>query len=218
MSARARMLRAEVEPEVRLVVDGQFPMPLLLPVVGRFRDAWPGVPLRIMVENLSASVAAVRNGSHVIGVLASLLVNHPDFERTAVLDIDLILVAAPDHPLAAGCEPIEWDALRRHVQIVLTDRAEPAETRDFGVIAAETWRTSDLGAKHAMIRAGLGWGSLPAHLVEPDIAAGRLVALTMTDSGPARRRLVYDLVRKAGVDLGPATRWLASQLSSLTPA
>jgi DNA-binding transcriptional LysR family regulator len=218
MSERARMLRADVEPEVRLVVDGQFPMPLLLPVVGRFRDAWPGLPLRIMVENLSASVAAVRNGSHGIGLLASLMANHPDFERTAVLDIDLILVAAPDHPLAAGADRIEWDDLRRHVQIVLTDRAEQAESREFGVIAAETWRTSDLGAKHAMVRAGLGWGSLPAHLVEPEIAAGRLVPLNMADTGLARRRLVYDLVWKAGVELGPATRWLASQLSSLAPA
>jgi DNA-binding transcriptional LysR family regulator len=163
-------------------------------------------------------VAAVRNGSHGIGLLASLLANHPDFERTAVLDIELILVAAPDHPLAAGADRIEWDALRRHVQIVLTDRAEPAERQDFGVIAAETWRTSDLGAKHAMIRAGLGWGSLPAHLAEPDMAAGRLVALNMHDTGLARRRLVYDLVWKAGGALGPATRWLASQLSLLAPA
>ena len=93
-----------------------------------------------------------------------------------------------------------------------------AESREFGVIAAETWRTSDLGAKHAMIRAGLGWGSLPAHLIEPDMADGRLVALNMADIGPTRRRLVYDLVWKAGVDLGPATRWLANQLLSLTPS
>jgi hypothetical protein len=32
----------------------------------------------------------------------------------------------------------------------------------------------------------------------------------MADTGLARRRLVYDLVWKSGVEFGPATRWLAA--------
>lgn len=215
LSERARLLRDNVEPEVLLTVDGMFPMPLLLPVVRRFRDAWPGVPLKIMVENLSASVAGVLNGSNSVGLLASVVANRPELERTFVLDTELILVTASDHPMVAGEGGIEWDALRQHVQIVLTDRSTPTEDRAFGVVAAEIWRTSDLGAKHAMIRAGLGWGSLPAHIAEPDIAAGRLVALNMSGTGPAVRKLVFDLVWRTGVDLGPATRWLAGQLTLL---
>ena len=33
--------------------------------------------------------------------------------------------------------------------------------RDYGVFSPKTWRLADLGAKHAMLKAGLGWGSLP---------------------------------------------------------
>lgn len=33
---------------------------------------------------------------------------------------------------------------------------------------------ADLGAKHAFLRAGLGWGSMPLSMVEEDIARGAL--------------------------------------------
>lgn len=215
MSERAKLLRQKVEPEVLLTVDGMFPMHLLVPIVRRFHKAWPGLPLKLMVENLSASVAGVLDGSHNIGLLSSLLVNLPELERTTILDIELVLVAAPDHPMVAGVSQIDWDDLRKHVQIVLTDRTAPAENKEFGVLAAETWRTTDLGAKHALIRAGLGWGSLPAHVAEQDIEAGKLVALNVSETGRVTRKMVYDLVWKTGVDLGPATKWLASELVSL---
>jgi DNA-binding transcriptional LysR family regulator len=42
--------------------------------------------------------------------------------------------------------------------------------RDYGVLSGRTWRLADLGAKQSMLLAGLGWGNMPAHLVEADIA------------------------------------------------
>ena len=35
-------------------------------------------------------------------------------------------------------------------------------------MSPKTWRLSDLAAKHAFLRAGLGWGGMPLHLVEAD--------------------------------------------------
>jgi DNA-binding transcriptional LysR family regulator len=50
----------------------------------------------------------------------------------------------------------------------------------------------DLGAKHAFLRAGLGWGSMPLDVVEADIAAGVLIALKFED-GPAPGGFVMPL-------------------------
>jgi hypothetical protein len=39
--------------------------------------------------------------------------------------------------------------------------------REFGVFSPRTWRLADLGAKHAFLLAGLGWGGMPWDRVEP---------------------------------------------------
>jgi DNA-binding transcriptional LysR family regulator len=57
---------------------------------------------------------------------------------------------------------------------VLTNRSAPTAGRDYGLLSGRTWRLADLGAKQSMLLAGLGGGNMPAHLVETDIAQGRL--------------------------------------------
>lgn len=42
-------------------------------------------------------------------------------------------------------------------------------------VGERQWLPDDLGAKHDFLRAGLGWGHMPAHLVRDDVANGRLV-------------------------------------------
>ena len=86
----------------------------------------------------------------------------------------------------------------------------PAEGRDFAVISPRTWRLADLGAKHALLREGIGWGNMPFETVEADLAAGRLVQLSLPDGPP-------DLYRFRGIwrrdrPPGPAAAWLLDRL------
>jgi DNA-binding transcriptional LysR family regulator len=73
-----------------------------------------------------------------------------------------------------------------------------------------TWRLGDLGAKHAMLLAGLGWGNMPAHMVADDVAAGRLVQLKLEDA--AEHHFELGLVQRTDHPPGPASRWLAERL------
>ena len=50
---------------------------------------------------------------------------------------------------------------REHVQLVLTDRSPLTRGKEYTVFAVKTWRLADLGARHAMLVAGLGWCSMP---------------------------------------------------------
>ncbi len=93
----------------------------------------------------------------------------------------LIPVAAPFHPLAA-LETIGSAAVREHTQLVLSDASRMTDGQDFGVLSLRTWRLGDLGAKHALLIAGLGWGNMPEHLVADDIAAGRLKLLPIEEA------------------------------------
>lgn len=211
---QARSLRAGVETEVWLTVDSMFPMDKLLPIVDAFRHEWPTVGLSIMVEHLGASVDNVRQNSASIGLLAAPVLAGEDLVRTSVVTVELIAVAASVHPLALKGERLSREDLGRHAQIVLTDRKRAVEARDYGIVSPLIWRTSDLGAKHAMILAGLGWGGLPEHTVRADLADRRLTRLPLAE-GNGARAMVFDLVWSPDAHLGPATAWLADALGGL---
>ena len=92
------------------------------------------------------------------------------------------------------------------MQLVLTDRSTLTEGQDFGVFADQTWRLGDLGAKHALLLAGIGWGNMPAAMVRADLQSGRLVRLDLSDWRGGT--FTTHLLHAAGAPPGPAGRWL----------
>lgn len=128
----------------------------------------------------------------------------------------MIPVAAPNHPLGARGGPVAAAALRDHVQLVLSDRSGLSGDRDRGVRSARTWRIADVGAKRAMIVAGLGWGALPAHLVETDLAEGRLRRIEVVEDGrPVEPdRLPLCSAYRRDRPPGPAGRQLLASLGA----
>ncbi len=104
--------------------------------------------------------------------------------------------------------------LHQHVQLVLTDRSTATAGRDFGVLSGRTWRIADLGAKQAMLLAGLGWGNMPSHLVADDIAQGRLTVIRPVDWHAETARVVMSGAYLADRALGPAGMWMVEYLSA----
>lgn len=215
LQVQAQGMASGLEPELTLVVDSMFPMMRLGPTLTEFQTLYPSVNTRIQVETLGAAAEALVEGVADLGVLVIFSSKLDTHLHTEIGHIDLLPVVSPDHPLAREEGILEADTLRRHVQLVLTDRSSLTAGQDFGVTAVRTWRIADLGAKHAMLLAGLGWGSLPAHMVAEDIAAGRLMPLTTrTWDGHSRiPRLAITLARRHDKALGPAGRWLSESLS-----
>ena len=113
------------------------------------------------------------------------------------------------HPLAQHDGPIPTDLLREQTQLVLTDRSSLTAGRDFGVYSLHDWRLADLGAKHALLRAGLGWGNLPEPLVREDLASGHLVRLKLLEQSETTFPLY--LIQRTGSPPGTAGRWLMQQ-------
>jgi DNA-binding transcriptional LysR family regulator len=102
--------------------------------------------------------------------------------------------------------------LDQHVQLVLTDRSQRTAGDDRGVLSSRSWRLADLGAKHAFLLAGFGWGSLPSHLAEPDLAAGRLVRIEPADLGSSEAWVTHAAVYRSANPPGKAGSWLLDRL------
>jgi len=78
------------------------------------------------------------------------------------------------------------------------------------VLAEPTLPLADLGSKHALLLAGVGWGSMPERMVREDLAAGRLVRLAIDAWDDA----LYPLqsLHRTDTPPGPAARWLVERL------
>jgi DNA-binding transcriptional LysR family regulator len=205
------------EPELTLVVDAMFPMARLLKTFKEFGSHFPSVQLRIHVEALGAATRFVLDGQCTLGILASFASQTHALKCIPLLAVELVPVAAPGHPLGRLTGRLEPEAFRDHVQLVLTDRSALTGDRDHGVLATQTWRLGDLGAKHAMVLAGLGWGSMPMHMVAEDLRQGRLIRLhpTIWDGSELPVRLSTCAAHRNDGLIGPAAQWMLERLACI---
>ncbi|MFD1190023.1 LysR family transcriptional regulator [Phenylobacterium conjunctum] len=212
--SEARGMAGGLEPELSLVIEAMFPMNRLLGALTDFQAAFPTVRTRVRVETLGAAAEVLLDDGADLGLIITFADRQEELDTMELTEVELVAVAAPAHPLAREAAPLTEDQMREHLQLVLSDRSSLTRGQDRGVIGLRTWRLADLGAKHAMLLAGLGWGSMPRHMVLDDLAEGRLVELKPVRWGgmTAMPRLPVALARRKTHTLGPAGRWLQARL------
>lgn len=202
--AKTRSLHAGLESKLALVIDVMLPGDVTARVLSRFREIFPTVALHLRVEGLGAVTECLVTEGAQLAIGGPVIGEEPHLERQVIGSVDLIPVAAPTHPLAAP--NIAPGESRKHLQLVLTDRSRRTEGQDFSVLSPQTWRLGDLGAKHSLLKEGLGWGNMPCDMVAADLEAGRLVVLDLPER-PGGNYTLAALWRR-DTRLGPATSWL----------
>src|SRR6202166_1228505 len=210
----AGSLASGLEAELTVVLDSMFPIRAGRGALRAFTAKFPTVTPRVYVQSLGAAAELVLDGTCMIGLLPVYFSDMALLKRFPLLTVDLIPVAAPDHPLAALNGPIDPHTLAQHVLLVLTDRSPLTAERDYGVLSSRTWRLADLGAKHAMLLAGLGWGNMPSHLVQNDLEQGRLKAIRPMKFDSRAAQLPMCGAYLADHRLGPAGQWMIEHLSA----
>ena len=210
LRAKVKGLRQGLEGELHVVLDSMLPGERVVDALTAFAEAFPTVQLHLHVETLGAVLELVLNGVAAIGVSGPLAAEHDALERVSIGSFRVIAVAAPAHPLAApppgGHAP---GAGRQHVQLVISDRSPLTAGREFSVIGHRSWRLADLASKHMLLKAGIGWGMMPAWIVAEDLAAGRLVELDLPDR--TAFEFPVDMIYRADTPPGPAAAWLVER-------
>lgn len=211
-------MKGRREARVALAVDAVFPASALVDVARAFRARWPDAELVLYTEVLSAVTALVSSGVCALGVCGPAA-DARGLDKEVLARVRMVPVTAPGHPLAKHRGRIPDDVVRDHVQIVLSERDAGARaTADQGVLSKKTWRVVDLETKHALLRAGLGWGNLPAHRAAADLEKKKLVRLRLASWSDDEHTLSLALVRKPGVASGPVTTWLEEKLRAACAA
>lgn len=214
LRAKAQGLLQGLEPSLSIALDAMLPASRVLDALKGFRSEFPTIPLQIRTEGLGAVTDLVLNGAASIGVCGPPDVDIDGLDRMGIGSVELIPVAAPNHPLALASDK-RIGAGREHIQIVLTDRSERTKGIDLGVVATHTWRVADLSTKHMLLLEGLGWGNMPVPMIREDLLSGRLVRIELPDIKGGNYR--FFAIHRSDAPPGPAGSFLIQKFAKQVP-
>src|SRR5215475_6664324 len=98
LRAKVSGLLHGLEAEISLVLDVMLPASRVVDALKAFRAEFPTVSLRLYVEALGAVTQRVLDRTATLGVAGPLDAGVAGIERIDVGSVELIPVAAPDHP------------------------------------------------------------------------------------------------------------------------
>jgi len=211
LKARAKSLAGGLEPELSVAVDVMFPDATFTGAVAAFQKQFPATLLRFDIES-SAVIEPVLAGRCAIGVVGSWAQAPPQLTHEPILTIAFHTVVAAQHPLAARRGQIPLSILAEHIQLTHIDPSDRSGGFEPRLKIPRVWRLSHLGAKHAFLRAGFGFGGMPLHVIEADLASGRLIEITTEDAPVGGRLIEMWAVYRTDSPPGPAGRWFIDRL------
>jgi DNA-binding transcriptional LysR family regulator len=179
---RLRMYAAQLamgeESELRVVVGDVCPLPEMLGLLRRFFESCPATQLHLHFEAISGPWERLFEGE------ADLILHHidkadPRLEFLDLFGVEIVPVVASNFLHFPITREITPEQMRDYVQCVIRDTARRPGPRDYFLIeGARTWTVSDQLMKRELILQGMGWGHMPRYLIEEDLRAGRLLAIT----------------------------------------
>jgi DNA-binding transcriptional LysR family regulator len=213
---QARSLLAGIEPRLTIAVDVVAPVALLTNVLKAFNEEYPMVEIVMLAQPMEANLAALRDGIADLGLIVDVPMPGllDGLQRIVCGQLKSVLVAAPDHPLVRLHKPIRQENLRNYTQLLLSSGV-PGGIKDWGAHAVNRWRVNDLGLRRALLLTGVGWSSMPFHLVKEDLSAGRLIELKLDKSNSAERPPSFPIsvAHLQTKVFGSAGRWLVDSLA-----
>lgn len=195
------------EPELFISIDGISPLPKLLHILKNFGDKFPNTKLNLGFDILSETERKVLAKEAQIGI-THFLSDKNAFEILPITSVKMLPVMSRE--LYKERKVKNQNDLKEIDQIVIGDK-NPKGGASFGLLdSGKKWRINEGNFKRDIILAGLGWGHLPDHTIEREIAEKKLVILDFEDIHP--RELDINLFRLKKQQLGVVAKSLWEDL------
>jgi DNA-binding transcriptional LysR family regulator len=212
MKNRAGAIASAGVPQVSVAVDAYFPRARLIDCLRTLQAEFPTASINLRITNMQGGEKLVLEKVCALAVTINDVpeVNPDAIGRSWLGEAEMVTTCAPSHALASATAPIPTDEFALHVQVVVTDNQPEAERTQQGVAGKRQWLVNDLGAKRDLLKAGLGWGHMPRHLVAEDLASGELVELERR--AWHIRPLTFVVSQRRGYDLSACESRLVAML------
>lgn len=179
----AGALSAGWEAEIRLAVEIIFPTDLLLRTLAQFGEESPHTRIELVESVLGGTAECLLKGEADIAIAPQV---PPGFLGEPLMQMRLLLVAAPEHPLHHLGRALTQTDLRAHRHIVVRDSGSQRAKTPLSLEAKQRWTVSHMATSIAAVRAGHGFAWLPEDKVASELASGALKPLIL---GGAQERI-----------------------------
>lgn len=186
IEATAAELSENWQAKINLAMDTVFPKQLLFQALDKFSQAYPVTRVNVREGVLSeVGDALIRRQANI--VINSYLL--PGFVGEPLLNMKFIAVASPQHPLFSYQEQINFNHLRQHRQLVVSDLG--SQSMNAGWLDAEQrWTFSHLSTSIQAAIAGLGYAWYPEVKIQDYLDQGLLKPLPL-EQGASRFGTLY---------------------------
>lgn len=215
----AKSMSQGIEAELVLVVETFIHLSMVAPALSAFHAKFPMVQLKIISVRPQDASRQLQEHDADLGLFMLAPKPQTDLESLLVAEMDFLAVAAPDHPLAKLPPHFPKEAMRDHLQIVVSNPKAPDDATIYGVVGVNQWRVSEVRLRYDLIKQGVGWGSMPRPMVEADLARGDLVVLqpAQWDSSNIMPRFKTVVAKHKDRALGPAGTFLMAAMAGELP-
>jgi len=196
------------EPTIGVVVDVIFPMDRVLRALERFAPQSHGARIELYSEALSGTQELISAGKVDLGLCG---VAPTGYLGEPVLEVSLVPVAHPEHPLFAQQCAIEERQLSQHRQIVVRDSGSYRRLSTGWLGAEQRWTVAGFRDAIDCVLQGLGFCFVPRHMIESELVEKTLRILPLAQGGErsVRTTMVYSDRENAGL----GTRALAGLIA-----
>ena len=201
--AIASSLALGFESEVAIAVDVLVEVGSLVCAFEEFSQEFPHTRIRVLETSLSGTTEALleKTADLVIGTKTP-----PGFQSRPLLQVKMIPVAAPGHPLVKNREDVSELELRSMRQVVLGDTGTFREQDSGWLQADQRWTVSHFSTSIKLLRSGLVFAFIPQNWIEDELAEGSLQRIPMAPS--MDRLLQVHMMLADNQAAGPATKAL----------
>ncbi len=201
--AIASSLALGFESEVAIAVDVLVEVGSLVCAFEEFSQEFPHTRIRVLETSLSGTTEALleKTADLVIGTKTP-----PGFQSRPLLQVKMIPVAAPGHPLVKNREDVSELELRSMRQVVLGDTGTFREQDSGWLQADQRWTVSHFSTSIKLLRSGLVFAFLPQNWIEQELAEGSLQRIPLAPS--MDRLLQVHMMLADNQAAGPATKAL----------
>jgi DNA-binding transcriptional LysR family regulator len=191
------------EPEIGIAAEILFPTWLLLQCMAAFGTAHPSTRIELIESVLGGTEDALNQKKTDIAITP---VVPPGFVGETLMEVRVVCMASPRHPLHLLGRPLTRSDLRRHRHLVIRDSGVRRE-RSSSWLNEQRWTVTNKATSIRAACMGLGYAWYPEDNVREEVQSGALKPLPLKEG--AERFVMLYLVLANGDAAGPGTRELA---------
>jgi len=212
----ASFLTVGNEATVTIAIEASYDLKRILPVLEMTQSEFPHTQIILRQEYINGALEAVKSeqADLALTTINNLVLQSGKYDANRLYQGNLCNVAAPKfmhrHP-----ELTLVTELKDEYQIVVQDSGQSSQGISYSVQTGQRcWYVNDFSTKKTLIMSGIGWGRLPDYMIQAELDAKTLIAISLDDFD-TRVALNYQAIKLKSRLLGPVATKLWQNLNLL---